>query len=85
MVFLLLLERLLLAMFLLMVVTQVVVPMLLNRPTFPIFRWRRLNNELSELADEEEAVKLEREIEAARKRLQEIKCPTDSKEAQKPV
>jgi hypothetical protein len=82
---LLLIERFGIILFLLIAITQVVVPMLLGRPTFPILRWRRYNNELSSLAEQEEAVELERTIKTLRHRVEEIKCSTnpatDSKEA----
>lgn len=62
MAFLYLIEEVIAALFILLMLTQVVMPVYTGRPTFPIFRWRGKQSDLAEAQEDLELAALDKEI-----------------------
>lgn len=70
MIFLYLVEELLAFLFIITMLTQVTWPILTDRPTFPIFRgWRKAQQTISDLNDEEETLYVKKAIAERRAKL----------------
>lgn len=83
MVLLYLIERLLIGLIMISVVTQILIPLLTDRPLFPVLRKGNLKaqSDLSRVLEEEETAKLEAEIQKHLKRIEEIRNNTAKKES----
>ena len=77
MIFLYLFEWFVILLFIVFVVTQLAIPMALNRPVLPILRWRKPVQELSKAIEAEDSALMEREIKARRNSAKTIRRQHD--------
>ena len=73
MVFLYVFEWVVIGLVLLFVVTQLAIPMVLNRPVLPFFRWWKPVQELSNVLEQEDQAVLEREIKTRRNSVKTLR------------
>lgn len=71
--YLIVIENVIIALVTLFVITQLILPVLSNQPTFPMFRWKGKKQELEDVLHDEEEARLERQIAYHKQKVNDLK------------